>query len=102
MAAILPATPYDTTDDRSEPGGRPPALRRHSAWPDIVFSVLAHAAAWLTLMLLAGAERGLPGALRLIPAELAGYLVTVLPLALFGAAVLAGYPGLQVPVTLAT
>ena len=54
MAAILPAIPYDTADDRSEPGGRPPALRRHSAWPDIVFSVLAHAAAWLTLMLLAG------------------------------------------------
>jgi threonine/homoserine/homoserine lactone efflux protein len=34
-----------------------------------------------SLMLLAGAERGLTGALRLIPAEVAGYLLTVLPLA---------------------
>jgi threonine/homoserine/homoserine lactone efflux protein len=54
-----------------------------------------------TLMLLAGAERGLAGALRLVPAELAGYLVTVLPLALFGATVLAGHPAVQTLVTLA-
>ena len=54
MAAILPATPYNPAQGRSEPAGRPPALRRHSAWPDIVFSALAHAAAWITLLLLAG------------------------------------------------
>lgn len=38
-----------------------------------------------TLMAVAGAERGARRALRLIPAELAGYLTTVLPLALAGA-----------------
>ena len=54
MAATLPATPYNPSKERTEPGGRPPALRRHSAWPDVVFSVLAHSAAWLTLALLAG------------------------------------------------
>ncbi len=54
MAATLPATPYNPAKALSESGGRPPAPRRHSAWPDVVFSVLAHAAAWLTLALLAG------------------------------------------------
>ena len=54
MAATLPATPYNPTQGLSESGGRPPALRRHSAWPDVVFSALAHSAAWLTLALLAG------------------------------------------------
>ena len=33
---------------------RPPATRRASPWADIVFSALAHGAAWLTLALLAG------------------------------------------------
>lgn len=41
-----------------------------------------------TLMLLAGAERGWTRALRLIPAEVAGYLLAVVPLALAGSAVL--------------
>jgi phosphate transport system permease protein len=54
VAATLPATHYQRANERIEPGGRPPALRRHSAWPDIVFSVLAHGAAILTLLLLAG------------------------------------------------
>lgn len=53
-----------------------------------------------TLMLVAGAERGLAGALRLIPAELAGYLAAVLPLVWLGAAVLAAWPDLQMAVTL--
>ena len=35
-----------------------------------------------TLMALAGAERGLGGAARLIPAEIAAYLAVTLPLAL--------------------
>ena len=53
MAATFPATPYDPASQRTEPGATPPTLRRHAAWPDVLFSVLAHAAAWLTLLLLA-------------------------------------------------
>jgi threonine/homoserine/homoserine lactone efflux protein len=45
-----------------------------------------------TLLFLAGSERGWRGALRLIPAELLGYLATVLPLTLIGAAVLQSHP----------
>ena len=53
MAATLPASPFDAGDtQRSEPVGRPPAARRSSAWVDQVFSLLAHASAWLTLGLL--------------------------------------------------
>ncbi|MDQ6638600.1 MAG: phosphate ABC transporter permease PstC, partial [Pseudomonadota bacterium] len=33
---------------------RPPAARRLSPWADVLFSALAHGAAWLTLALLAG------------------------------------------------
>lgn len=54
-----------------------------------------------TLMFLAGAERGLSRALRLIPAELAGYLLTVVPLALAGAPLLAGHPGARAALALA-
>lgn len=54
-----------------------------------------------SLMLLAGAERGLAGAARLIPAELAGYILTVLPLALAGTALLADHPLLRNGLTLA-
>lgn len=53
-----------------------------------------------SLMLLAGAERGLAGAARLVPAELAGYLVAVVPLTLVGQSVLAAYPGLRLAVAL--
>ncbi len=49
-----------------------------------------------TLMGLAGAARGLRGVARLIPAELAGYLTAILPLAWMGAEVLAHRPGLAV------
>jgi phosphate transport system permease protein len=38
----------------AEPAGPPPHLRRAVPWADTVFAVLAHAAAWLTLALLAG------------------------------------------------
>lgn len=48
-----------------------------------------------TLMFLAGAERGLPRAARLIPAELAGYLTTVIPLTLIGAPLFAAMPKAQ-------
>ncbi|MEO8153439.1 MAG: phosphate ABC transporter permease subunit PstC [Rhizobacter sp.] len=39
---------------RSDPLGRPPAARRSAPWADTAFSVLAHGAAILTLLLLAG------------------------------------------------
>ncbi|MET0335995.1 MAG: phosphate ABC transporter permease subunit PstC [Rhizobacter sp.] len=39
---------------RSDPMGRPPVTRRAAPWADTVFSVLAHSAAILTLLLLAG------------------------------------------------
>ncbi len=54
MAATLPTTPYNPTTERIEPGGRPPPKRQQSTWPDLLFSVLAKAAALLTLLLLAG------------------------------------------------
>ena len=56
MAATLPATPYlrDEEKIRADMNDRPPAKRRSSPWADVVFSVLAHGAAWLTLALLAG------------------------------------------------
>lgn len=45
-----------------------------------------------TLMGITGAERGLARVMRLLPAELAGYLTTVLPLALLGAQLLERSP----------
>ena len=45
-----------------------------------------------TLVALAGAERSWTGALRLIPTELAGYLVTTVPLALAGTKLLEAMP----------
>lgn len=47
-----------------------------------------------TLMGLAGAQRGLRGVVRLLPAELAGYLAVILPLSVAGAGVLARWPAL--------
>ena len=55
MAATLPASHYnDKPMERSGPVSRPPALRRSAPWADSVFSFFAHAAAILTLSLLAG------------------------------------------------
>lgn len=54
-----------------------------------------------SLVLVAGAERGFLRAMRLIPAELAGYFLTVVPLTLVGAAVLDAQDGLRSAVTLA-
>ena len=56
MAATLPASPYDKTDkmERASPLGEPPPRRRVLPWADAAFSLLAHGAAWLTLLLLAG------------------------------------------------
>jgi threonine/homoserine/homoserine lactone efflux protein len=54
-----------------------------------------------SLVFLAAAERGFVGAARLIPAEVSGYLLTVVPLALAGAGLLADQPSLRSGVTLA-
>jgi threonine/homoserine/homoserine lactone efflux protein len=54
-----------------------------------------------TLLALAGAEGGMTRALGLIPAELAGYLSTVTPLALLGTTLLAQAPVME-PVITAT
>ena len=56
MAATLPATPLDSPNNvqRVTPRGRPPERRVMAPWADGLFSLLAHAAAWLTLALLAG------------------------------------------------
>lgn len=53
------------------------------------------------LVLLAGAERGWLRAMQLVPLELLGYFLTVVPLALVGATVLEGHAGLRSAVTLA-
>jgi threonine/homoserine/homoserine lactone efflux protein len=45
-----------------------------------------------TLMGVAGAQRGLGGVVRLLPAELLGYLTTILPLIYLGAELLAHWP----------
>lgn len=48
-----------------------------------------------TLLFLAGAERGFAGALRLVPAELLGYLAVTVPLAIAGAHLLDTLPVLR-------
>ena len=55
MAATLPATPNDALHPMAQtsPAGRPrPSVR--SPWADKLFAVLAHGAAWITLLLLLG------------------------------------------------
>jgi len=55
MDATLRASQYnEKIMERSDARGRPPNRRRSSPWADAVFSLLAHAAAILTLALLAG------------------------------------------------
>jgi threonine/homoserine/homoserine lactone efflux protein len=54
-----------------------------------------------TLLAVAGAERGALRAARLIPAELAGYLTTVIPLTLVGAGLLTRYPDVRPIITIA-
>ena len=56
MAATLPASPYDKEKnmERVAPRGDPPPRRRVMPWADAAFSMAAHGAAWLTLLLLAG------------------------------------------------
>jgi len=56
MAATLPATEQlkDVQMDRAQPVGQPPKRRGAGSLGDPIFSLLAHGAAWLTLLLLAG------------------------------------------------
>ncbi|WP_280150478.1 phosphate ABC transporter permease PstC [Piscinibacter sp. XHJ-5] len=55
MAATLPASHYDSNKaQRVDPLGQPPTARKASRWADTLFSTLAHSAAILTLLLLAG------------------------------------------------
>jgi len=56
VTASLPASAYLGDEGRmqSHLQDRPTAARRASPWADVVFSALAHGAAWLTLALLAG------------------------------------------------
>ncbi|TNC71977.1 LysE family translocator [Rubellimicrobium roseum] len=53
-----------------------------------------------TLLAIAGAERGWTRAVRLIPAELGGYLAITLPLALLGARLLDAQPAARTAITL--
>ena len=53
LAATLHASPY-AASERVTPQQNPPERRRVAPWADALFSVLAHGAAWLTLLLLVG------------------------------------------------
>jgi phosphate transport system permease protein len=52
LAATLPA--QTRLSKATEPTGGPPERRHNAPWADALFSVFAHAAAWLTLAILAG------------------------------------------------
>jgi phosphate transport system permease protein len=56
VSATFPALPLPGEEGkiRADMNERPPSARRVSPWADVLFSVLAHGAAWLTLALLAG------------------------------------------------
>lgn len=56
MAATLPASPYDDKKpmERASPHGEPPSRQRTLPWADTAFAVVAHGAAWVTLLLLVG------------------------------------------------
>ena len=56
MSATLPVNPFETSrlPARATPQGEPPTRRRVWPWADVAFSVLAHGAAWVTLLLLVG------------------------------------------------
>ncbi|QYZ71275.1 LysE family translocator [Neotabrizicola shimadae] len=66
-----------------------------------IFALLLTPGPTNTLLFLAGTERGFPRVLRLIPAELAGYLATVVPLTLAGAALLSRFPEARPAIALA-
>ena len=53
MAAILPVDAA-TPGLRAQPGKQPPKRQNVLPWADGAFALLAHGAAWLTLLLLVG------------------------------------------------
>jgi phosphate transport system permease protein len=63
--------------ERASPRGEPPARRRLNPWGDTAFSLLAHGAAWLTLLMLVGILASLVvGAMPAIREFGLGFLVT--------------------------
>lgn len=86
----------------------PAQLSRGSYLPMTYFAYLSAVLALLlapgptnTLMGIAGARGGLRATARLLPAELAGYLTTILPLAWLGAELLARFPSASVALKVA-
>lgn len=72
-----------------------------AAFASAVLALLLAPGPTNTLMGLAAAQHGLPRVLRLLPAELAGYLAAVLPLAWLGAGLLSHVPLAAVALKLA-
>ncbi|RMC38259.1 hypothetical protein [Paracoccus siganidrum] len=64
----------------------------YAAFLSAVLALLLAPGPTNTLMGLAGAQRGLGRVARLLPAELLGYLTTILPLVFLGGALLAEWP----------
>ncbi len=64
----------------------------YAAFVSAVLALLLAPGPTNTLIGIAGARGGLRAVIRLLPAELSGYLTTILPLAWLGAEVLARYP----------
>lgn len=56
MAATLPPSSYQDKSkmERTSPRGEPPPRRRVLPWADAAFSMIAHGAAWVTLLMLVG------------------------------------------------
>ena len=104
----MQASPFRFDRDQgqalAEPAGRPQNRGAMMSFTELSLAVLL---LLLTpgpsnsLMLVAGAERGWARAMRRGPAELAGYLLSVVPLAFAGAAVLEGQDMLRSLVTVA-
>lgn len=63
-----------------------------AAYVSAVMALLLAPGPTNTLMGVAGAQRGFRRMLPLLPAEMAGYLLTVLPLLVFGQSLLASWP----------
>lgn len=85
--------------------GVPPARKTDGMGPlelaAAIFALLLTPGPTNTLLFVAGTERGFPRVLRLIPAELAGYLATVVPLTWAGAALLSRFPEARPAIALA-
>lgn len=74
---------------------RPRGLMTTIAFVSAVLALLLAPGPTNTLMGLAGAQGGLVRVIRLIPAELAGYAMAILPLSFLGAAIFQTVPGFE-------